>query len=81
MRLFDSFINVMYWLQIFAAPTLLSGIAALFIWSNNRAIAIALLCIGVIVGIILAEFIRRKYGLANFFSKLYSNEPEKKSAK
>ena len=81
MRLFDSLISLMYWLQVFATPALLSGIAALFTWSNNRTIGIALLCIGVIGGIILAEFVRRKYGLANFFSQLYSNELEKKSTK
>jgi len=38
-----------------------------------------LLIAGVITGILLAEFIRRKYGLSTFFSRIYGpNEMDKK---
>lgn len=68
--------KIIYWLQIFFAPMLLFGVIALVIYANNRALAIALLILGFVTGIFLAEFIRRKYGLAKFFSRLYSNEQD-----
>jgi hypothetical protein len=39
------------------------------------------LVIGIIGGIGTAEFVRKKYGLSNFFSRLYSNEADNKSSK
>jgi hypothetical protein len=69
------------WLQIFIAPVIICGIIALFTYKNNKIIAIILLVTGVIGGIGMAEFIRRKYGLGNFFSRLYSNEADNKPSK
>jgi hypothetical protein len=67
---------VIYWLQVFASPFLFSGIVAFIIYSSNekhKIIAIAVLCTGIIAGILLAEYIRRKYGLSTFFGNLYGS--------
>jgi len=57
-----------------------------FIYSNgkhNYGLAIILLVSGAIAGAVLAEWIRRKYGLENYFSKIYGSpeldDPKKKA--
>ena len=81
MKVFNSIIQVFRWLQIFISPVIIFGIIALFTYENNKTIAIFLLVTGIIIGISMAELVRRKYGLSNFFSRLYSNEADKKSSK
>jgi len=53
----------------------------LLTYENNKTIAIILLVIGIIGGVVMAELVRRKYGLSNFFSRLYSNETDNKPSK
>jgi len=81
MKVFNSIVQGFRWLQIFIAPVIACCIIALFVYENNTIIAIILLVTGFIGGIILAEFVRRKYGLSNFFSRLYSNEADNKPSK
>ena len=81
MKVFNSIIQVFRWLQIFISPVIIFGIIALFTYENNKTIAIFLLVTGIIIGISMPELVRRKYGLSNFFSRLYSNEADKKSSK
>jgi EamA domain-containing membrane protein RarD len=69
-------VQASFWLEAFAAPILICGIIAFIIYSNNESnkfIAIVVLIAGIISAIALAEFIRRKYGLDNFFSKIYGS--------
>ncbi|MEQ1678879.1 MAG: hypothetical protein ABL876_19440 [Chitinophagaceae bacterium] len=71
-------INILFWLQAFAAPVILFGLIALATASSER-MAIVLLGIGGVVGIVLAEYIRRKIGLDTFFGRIYGpNEMDKK---
>ena len=68
------FIRMIYWLQAFAAPALLFGLIALWVYSGNEKNgfpALVLLILGVIAGIAVAEYIRRKIGLETFFGRLY----------
>ena len=81
MKVFNSIVEVFRWLQIFIAPVIICGIIALFTYENNKTIAIVLLVTGIIGGIGMAEFVRRRYGLGNFFSRLYSNEADNKPSK
>jgi len=81
MKVFNSFVQVFRWLQIFIAPMIICSIIALFTYENNKIIAIILLVTGIIGGIGMVEFVRRKYGLGNFFSRLYSNETDNKPSK
>jgi len=81
MKVFNSFVQVFRWLQIFIAPVIICGMIALFTYENNKTIAIILLVAGIIGGIGIAEFVRRKYGLSNFFSRLYNNDSDEKPSK
>lgn len=67
-------IRTIFWFQAFAGPVLVFGLLAFLVYSKGeqyKEIAIALLVLGVITGIILAEWIRRKYGLETFFARIY----------
>jgi len=68
--------KVIYWLQIFVVPVIICGIIALFTYSDNKFLSISLLILGIALGVFLAEFVRRKYGLDKFFARLYSNEQD-----
>jgi hypothetical protein len=71
-------VTLLYWLQAFASPLLLSILLAIII--NPRLLFVKLIiAIGAIAGICLAEYIRRKIGLSTFFSRIYgSNEMDEK---
>ena len=80
MNIFRRIINTIYWLQAFAAPVILFGLAGLLI--NSERIFIPLLIIGGVAGIAVAEYIRRKIGLETFFARIYGpNEMDKKFKK
>jgi hypothetical protein len=83
MKPFVWFVKIMYWLQVFAAPLILFGFIALIVYTRtqNLRIGIALLAIGFFGGIFLAEFVRRRYGLENFFSSIYGSAPPSNKSK
>jgi general stress protein CsbA len=81
MKVFNSIVQGLRWVQIFIAPVIICSIIALLTYENNKTIAIILLVIGIIGGVVMAELVRRKYGLSNFFSRLYSNETDNKPSK
>ena len=81
MKVFNSIVEGFRWLQIFITPVIICGIIALLAYENNKTIALILLVTGITGGIGMAEFVRRKYGLSNFFSRLYSNEADNKPSK
>lgn len=67
-------ILTLFWLQAFAAPVIFLGLLALWVYSYGgqyKTIALILLIAGIILGIVTAEFIRRRYGLSVFFSRIY----------
>lgn len=71
------FINLIYWFHAFLSPVLLFGLIGLGIGSEK--IIFILLAIGGVIGILLAEYIRRKIGLDMFFSRIYGpNEMDEK---
>lgn len=73
MQLFMFFINSIYWLWAFAVPVIVLGLPAWYFYekdNKNLPYSILLLIGGVVSGIILAEAIRRKYGLVSFFSRV-----------
>jgi energy-converting hydrogenase Eha subunit A len=63
------FVNIFFWLQAFVAPVILFGIIAFL--TNAGKLFIPLLIIGALVGIVIAEYIRRKIGLDIFFARIY----------
>ncbi len=71
------FIKMIFWLQAFVAPVILCGLIGLLIGSMK--LFVPLLVIGGVVGIIVAEYIRRKIGLETFFTRIYGpNEMDEK---
>ena len=73
MRVFMFFVNAIFWMGIFIVPAAVSGFIAF--WLYNRSIqnlpySIVITIIGAVVGIALAERIRKRYGLDNFFGRL-----------
>jgi hypothetical protein len=78
-------IAVSFWIQTFAAPVILFGLLGLLVYSKEEKYsltAILLVAIGIIRGIIVAEYIRRKIGLSTFFGRIYGpNEMDEKSKK
>ena len=81
MKIFNSIVQWFRWLQIFIAHVIICNIIALFTYENSKTTSILLIVTGIIGGIGMAEFVRRKYGLSNFFSRLYSNEADKNPSK
>lgn len=61
-------VNIIFWLQAFLCPFLILVILGFFI---TKDISVVALVIGGVLGIILAEYIRRKIGLDVFFARIY----------
>ncbi|MEO5942468.1 MAG: hypothetical protein ABIP30_15965, partial [Ferruginibacter sp.] len=72
MKVFMFFINAIQWLSIFIVPAGILGVVGLWYYvdsSTNLLLSIILWVVGVTLGIFLAEVIRRRYGLDNFFGR------------
>ena len=84
MKIMAWFVRLLFWLQAFAGPLILFGLIAFVFYNKtgNMNLAIILLSIGFFAGIFLAEFIRRKFGLENFFARIYvPKDMDKKNGK
>lgn len=68
-------VNYLFWLQAFCCPVFLPGLTGIFI--GDEKLLYILLLTGVVSGVILAEWIRRKYGLDHFFSLIYGRPAKK----
>jgi hypothetical protein len=72
MKVFMFFINAIQWLSIFIVPAGILGVTGLWYYvdsNSNLLLSIILWVVGVSLGIFLAEVVRRKYGLDNFFGR------------
>jgi hypothetical protein len=75
MRVFTFFINLIYWLWLFIVPTGVMALLGFLLFSKsteNTPYFILLSIIGAVLGIWLAEYVRKTYGLDNFFARLIS---------
>jgi uncharacterized membrane protein YfcA len=76
-RLFDAFVELIFWLAIFACPLLLTAAIGLIIYISHEELwwlAILICSIGFVFGIFVAERIRRKYGCGAYMARLFSLE-------
>jgi len=74
-NIFNVIIEAIYWIGIFLSPTLLLGAVAIGIYFSNEDnlwISVILLFTGIVIGIIFAERIRRKYGCSYYMAKILS---------
>jgi len=76
MKIFEGLIKIIFWLQAFGAPVIVFGAIAFFVYNktSNAFICTLIFSVGIVGGIFFAEFIRRKYGLENFFAMIYGSE-------
>lgn len=68
-------VNLIFWLWVFIVPAAILGFLAFLLYnksSDNLPFSIIILVVGVVLGVLLAEYIRKKYGLDYFFGKLLS---------
>lgn len=73
-KIFDVFVELIFWFAIFASPLLISlAIATIIYFSNEKLLGLSIFIssIGFLTGIFIAEKIRRKQGCSNFFSTLF----------
>lgn len=70
-------VNTIYWLGLFIVPSGTIGFISLWLYVNNDiGIYLSILSgsVGIVSGIVLAEYLRKHYGLINFFSRLSSTQ-------
>jgi hypothetical protein len=75
MKVFMFLVNTILWLQAFLMPAGLLGFLAFILYAKdpgNLPFSIIILVAGIAAGTMLAEHIRKGYGLAHFFGKLLS---------
>ena len=75
MKIFMFFINAIFWLWCFIVPAGLIGFLALYLYLKNPSLlvlSVILGLIGAVCGFLFAEFVRREYGLDNFFGRLHA---------
>jgi hypothetical protein len=73
-------VQIIFWLQAFVAPVIALGLTGLAVGSQR--LFVPLLVIGGVIGVIVAEYIRRKIGLDTFFGRIYGpNEMDGKIKK
>lgn len=73
MKFFMFFIKAFFWLWLFIISAGIFGFFAIWIYfksSENLPFSIILGLFGIVNGVALAEYVRRKYGLDNFFGRL-----------
>ncbi len=69
-------INAIFWLWLFIVPTGVLGLGALWLYlksGDNLPISIIIALIGFAIGVMLAEYVRKKYGLDIFFGRLHGS--------
>lgn len=75
-KVFSSLINFIFWLWLFLIPSCILGVVAHYKYYNNPKnifLPAGILVIGISLGVLLAEFIRRKIGLDIFFGRIRSS--------
>ena len=74
-RIFHIMVELVFWLAIFSSPLFIGFAVAFIIYLNNPKLewlAIVFACFGLVIGILVAERIRRKYGCTRYMSRLLS---------
>lgn len=74
-KLFSFIVETLNWLLIFLSPFLISGIIAVSIYIKDQKLlwlSISIVIAGIVLGVIFAEKIRRKYGCTTFMARIIS---------
>ncbi|HNA92271.1 MAG: hypothetical protein BWZ05_00544 [Bacteroidetes bacterium ADurb.BinA245] len=65
-------VKFFYWLHLLVVPVLVLGLAGLI--AGNEMLFAVLTALGIIIGIFLAEYVRRKIGLIRFFGGQFNDK-------
>jgi hypothetical protein len=67
-----SFVEFLFWLKCVAGPFVLGLIGGVFLgaYLDSWVVFFIVASLGLIAGVIFAEWVRHKYGCSNFFSKV-----------
>jgi ACR3 family arsenite efflux pump ArsB len=69
--------EIIYWIKIFLSPFIIFLFIALAIYFSNEEllwISVILLIIGLTLGIIYAERIRKKHGTTQYMGRIYNTD-------
>lgn len=83
-KIFNVIVEIVYWFLFFLSPFIVFVIIAGIVYlnnPNNHWLPIGLLILGIILGILLAERIRRKYGTSAYMAMLYGNSASNKDSR
>ncbi len=75
MKIIKHIVDLIFWLWAFIIPAAILGFFAFLLYrksASNLPYSVLMAIAGIIIGAVLAEYIRRKYGLDYFFGKLLS---------
>lgn len=81
MKLIGLFVEGMFWLAIFLSPTVAFGLVSLVVYAKTKTIfpfPVIILLLGMACGVLLAEWVRKKYGSSTFLSRLNGSGEVKK---
>ncbi|KAB2916125.1 MAG: hypothetical protein F9K23_08425 [Bacteroidetes bacterium] len=73
MKFFKWIIESIFWLMIFFSPVLIFTLISIFIYAENKDLiwfCLLLISIGVCLGILYAEKVRKKYGCSTYMGRL-----------
>lgn len=73
LKVVEFLVEVGFWIRAFASPFLLFAVGAGLVYISDENLgwlAILILIIGAIVGIVFAEWVRRKHGCSSYFGRL-----------
>jgi len=73
---FDKIFDIIAWIKIFLSPFIIGLVLASVIWFSNdsnliKMASLGVAGLGIILGIIFAEKIRKKTGTQEFVSRIY----------
>lgn len=72
-KVLSFFIESVFWIQLFFAPVGIGGLIALFIYIGNQKLlwlSITIATASIVIGIVYAERVRKKYGTSRYASKI-----------
>lgn len=75
MKLIYYLVFALFWLRIFIIPTIVFAVIGLWLYRVNPhylPLSIVVGCIGMTLGALWAENVRKKHGLDHFWGRLYA---------
>jgi hypothetical protein len=75
-KFFEFLINFIFWMWLFLVPTAILGLIGLWLYfqsDDNLIFFIILTVLGIVIGVMIAEHVRKKQGLDRFFGSIHGS--------